>query len=314
MLNMDNLIVMEHVTKMFGSFKAIDDLSFRLEGGKIYGIIGPNGAGKSTTMSLLMGLIYASKGTGSIAGYPLGSNEAKALMGYSPEFPNFYSDMSCLEYLVYMGRLSHLSYDEAVAQTMLLAKEFDLQEHILKNVSKFSTGMKKKVGLMQAMLHNPEILLLDEPTANLDPTSRNEIIQTLKRLVQQKNMTVLISSHVLSELETIIDHVIMINKGALVLNQPIAVVQQEFNQEKILVSCKQTKQLQQFLDHQQYSYVLEKEIFRISAKDKKKCKQDIIRYIYENQYELDLLKEEMITLEGLYQQLMEEKVHESTTV
>lgn len=109
--------------------------------------------------------------------------------------------MSCLEYLVYMGMLSDLSYDEALKRTKELLEEFDLVEHQLKRVAKFSTGMKKKVGLIQAMMHKPEILLLDEPTANLDPTSRYEIIQTLKRLVKQRKMTVLISSHVLTELE-----------------------------------------------------------------------------------------------------------------
>lgn len=308
---MDNIIVMEHITKVFGDFKAIDDMSLSLASGKIYGIIGPNGAGKSTTMSLLMGLIYASKGSGSVAGYPLGSNEAKALMGYSPEFPNFYSDMSCLEYLVYMGMLSNLSYDEAMTKSLELTKEFNLEEHVLKNVSKFSTGMKKKVGLIQAMLHDPEILLLDEPTANLDPTSRNEIIQTLKRLVEQRKMTVLISSHVLSELEMIIDHVVMINKGTLVLNEPIEIVKQEFNQEKIVVGCKQMDALKNYLDSQNYQYVLEKNIFRITTKDKKQCKKDILKFMYENDYELDVLKEEVITLEGLYQQLMEDKSHDS---
>lgn len=144
---MDKLIVIEHMDKVFGNYKAIDDLSFSLEGGKIYGMIG------------------------------------------------------CLEYLVYMGMLSDLSYDEALKRTKELLEEFDLVEHQLKRVAKFSTGMKKKVGLIQAMMHKPEILLLDEPTANLDPTSRYEIIQTLKRLVKQRKMTVLISSHVLTELE-----------------------------------------------------------------------------------------------------------------
>ena len=102
------------------------------------------------------------------------------------------------------------------------------------------------------MMHKPEILLLDEPTANLDPTSRYEIIQTLKRLVKQRKMTVLISSHVLTELEMIIDHVIMINKGHVVLNQPIDVVQNEFNQEKLLVSCNHNEHLQTYLETKGY--------------------------------------------------------------
>lgn len=308
---MDELIVVEHVDKLFGKFKAIDDLSFSLESGKIYGIIGPNGAGKSTTMALLMGMIFPSKGHGTIKGYPLGSKEAKAIMGYSPEFPNFYSDMNCLEYLVYMGMLADLSYDEAIKRAKELLEEFDLVAHQLKKVAKFSTGMKKKVGLMQAMMHNPEILLLDEPTANLDPTSRYEIIQTLKKLVNQRNMTVLISSHVLTELEMIIDHVIMINKGHVVLNQPIDVVQNEFNQEKILISCNHNDELKLYLDQLNYVSVINENVLKVSVSDKQKCKREIVKFIYEHDYELDLLKEDIITLDGLYQQLVEENEYES---
>lgn len=304
---MQKVIKIEHMNKYFGSFKAIDDLSFELEGGKIYGIIGPNGAGKSTTMSLLMGLIFPSSGNGTIKGHPLGSNEAKKMMGYSPEFPNFYSDMSCLEYLVYMGQLSNLEYDTAINRSLELLEEFGLMDHKFKKVAKFSTGMKKKVGLIQAMLHNPEILLLDEPTANLDPTSRSEIIQSLKKLVSQRKMTVLISSHVLSELEVIIDHVVMINRGHVVLNQPIDVVQQEFNQEKLLVSTKKNDLFRKYLDLKKYDYNLEKGIFKITTKDKKSYKRDIIKFIYENDIELDLFKEEMITLEKLYHQVVEER-------
>lgn len=311
---MEKIIKVEQMNKYFGSFKAIDDLSFELEGGKIYGIIGPNGAGKSTTMSLLMGLIFPSSGKGTIKGYPLGSNDAKRVMGYSPEFPNFYSDMSCLEYLVYMGQLSNLNYDIAVKRALELLEEFGLMEHRSKKVAKFSTGMKKKVGLIQAMFHDPEVLLLDEPTANLDPTSRSEIIQSLKRLVSQRKMTVLISSHVLSELEMIIDHVVMINKGHVVLNQPIEIVQQGFNQEKILVSTKQNDLLKKYLDINSYCYNLEKEIFRITTKDKNKCKKELIKFIYENDVELDLFKEEVITLEKLYQQVVEDNENESIVI
>lgn len=304
---MDNIITVEHISKKFGEFEAIKDVSFSLEGGKIYGIIGPNGAGKSTMMSLLMGLLLPTSGSGNIKGFALGSNEAKAIMGYSPEFPNFYSDMNCLEYLVYMGQLSGLSWQEAIDKSMELIKEFDLEEHTTKKVASFSTGMKKKVGLMQALMHDPEILLLDEPTANLDPTSRSEIIQSLKRFVTQRKMTVLISSHVLSELETIIDHVVMINSGRVVFNQSIEVTQQEFNQEKIVVSCKQEEIFKDFLDKNKLSYTLEKHMFRITTTDKVKCKKDIIEFFYKQDIEIDLMKEEYITLEGLYQQIVEEE-------
>lgn len=304
---MEKLIKIEHINKYFGSFKAIDDMSLELEGGKIYGIIGPNGAGKSTTMSILIGLIFPSSGSGTIKGYPLGSNKAKSLMGYSPEFPNFYSDMSCLEYLVYMAQLSGFDYNNALKKALVLLEEFELSNHKFKKVSDFSTGMKKKVGLIQSLIHDPEVLLLDEPTANLDPSSRSEIICSLKKLVKQRKMTVLISSHVLSELETFIDHVILINHGHVILNQPINVLQEEFNQEKLLVACKENKLLKNFLDNKQYQYSFENNIFIIKTKDKISCKRDIVEFIYQNNLELNLFKEETITLEKLYQQVVEGK-------
>ena len=186
------------------------------------------------------------------------------------------------------------------------------QEEIAQPVKSFSGGWRMRLNLAQALLCPSDLLLLDEPTANLDQTSRYEIIQTLKRLVKQRKMTVLISSHVLTELEMIIDHVIMINKGHVVLNQPIDVVQNEFNQEKLLVSCNHNEHLQTYLETKGYFYTLNNGVLRVSIDDKQKCKKEIVKFIYENDYELDLLKEDTISLEGLYQQLVEENDHEST--
>ena len=208
-------IELDHITKKFGNFTAVDDLSLKLVPGKVYGIVGPNGAGKSTTMATIMGSIQATNGSGLVMGYPLGSKQALQQLGYSPEFTSFYLDMSCIEYLWYMGTLGGLSSEEASQKAIELIKKFGLQDHAYKKVSKFSTGMKKKVSLAQAMIHDPKILLLDEPTANLDPTSRMEILDTVRSMVNERKLTVLISSHVLTELETVIDHVIMINHGKI---------------------------------------------------------------------------------------------------
>ena len=304
---MEKIIEANHINKKFGKFKALNDINLALEKGKIYGIIGPNGAGKSTTLSAIMGVVLPSSGHGSIKGHYFGSVEAKAIIGYVPEFPSFYSYMSCLEYLVYMGQLANLSYDESLTSSLKWIREFDLQEHMLKKVTKFSTGMKKKVGLIQALLANPEILLLDEPTANLDPTSRYEIILTLKKLVKQKEMTILISSHVLTELETIIDHVIMINKGSVIINQPLDIVLNQFNLKHVLVSCSNNEALIAYLKDNDFHFALEDNVIRLMVEDKVVCKKKIVKFVYENDYDLKLLQDDHISLDKLYQRFMEGK-------
>lgn len=311
---MDKIIEVSHLNKKFGDFQAINDLNLSLEAGKIYGIIGPNGAGKSTTMSLLMGIIFPTSGTGSIKGYPLGSKEAKRIMGYSPEFPSFYSDMSCLEYLVYMGTLSDLTYDKAVKRSLDLIKEFGLEKHMYKKVNSFSTGMKKKVGLIQAMIHNPEILLLDEPTANLDPISRNEIIETLKKLVKNNKMTVLISSHVLTELEMIIDHVVMINKGHVVLSSSIKEANETLNSKNLLVNTSDNKLFEKYLMEHGYHYNILENNIRINCNDLEKIKKEIVNFIYLNDLILHELKEEIISLENIYRQKVEEGASDETHI
>lgn len=311
---MTKIIEVSHLNKKYGDFQAINDLNLSLEAGKIYGIIGPNGAGKSTTMSMLMGIIFPTSGSGHIKGYELGSIEAKKLMGYSPEFPSFYSDMSCLEYLIYMGTVAGLSEEAALKKALLLIKEFDLEKHMYHQVNSFSTGMKKKVGLMQAMIHQPEILLLDEPTANLDPISRNEIIETLRRLVKDTKMTVLISSHVLTELEMIVDHVVMINAGEVVLSQPIQTVHEMFKQGKLLVNTSDNEQLIEWLTLNQYTFMPVENKIRIMTTDENQCKQDLVKFIYEHQLILHELKEEVVSLDNIYRQMVEGGQHNETDI
>lgn len=309
---MENKVMeMVSLTKRFGHFVAVDHLSVCFEEGKIYGFIGPNGAGKSTTMSLLVGLMKPTEGKAYIQGYEAGSKEAKRWIGYSPEFPDFYRDMSCEDYLMYMAKLSGLSFQEAKERTETLIQEFDLHEHRYDLVCKFSTGMKKKVGLAQAMIHQPKILLLDEPTANLDPKSRYDILDTLRRLVHLHRMTVLISSHVLAELETIIDHVVMINHGALVLDRPKEEAMKMFNQGVLKIHTSDDQQLYQLLqDHPLVSSLSLDQEIHLQSEHMDDLKDILVSLCYQHHLRLHLFEEEKITLEGLYKQLMEEKEHE----
>ncbi|MBQ9037463.1 MAG: ABC transporter ATP-binding protein [Erysipelotrichaceae bacterium] len=297
-------IELNNVTKTFGKFTAVDNVNIKLEPGKVYGFVGPNGAGKSTTMAIIMGTLFPTKGSGKVFGHPLASPEALKVLGYSPEFTSFYSDMNCIEYLYYMATLAGLSSDEAIKRTNELLDQFDLKQHANRRVAKFSTGMKKKVSLAQAMIHRPKVLLLDEPTANLDPTSRQEILDTVRKMVEEEHLTVLISSHVLTELETIINHVIMIDHGHIILDAPIHEAQEKFKQGILMVDTSNNDQLLSELNGR-YEYTIEEGNIRFATVEMEQLKKDIVSIVFNRQLTLNMLKEEVLSLDSLYKQIME---------
>ena len=303
-------IELNNLTKKFGSFTAVKDMSFKLEPGKVYGIVGPNGAGKSTTMAMIMGSLFPSSGNGTVFGHPLASTDALRILGYSPEFTSFYTDMKCYEYLWYMGCLSGLSEKEAAKRTEELLEQFELKEHRNRKVAKFSTGMKKKVSLAQAMIHHPKVLLLDEPTANLDPTSRQEILDTVRRMVQDENLTVLISSHVLTELETVISHVLMIDHGKLILNAPLSEAQEMFKQGILWVDTSNNEAVLETL-RLKYNVEMINSQLCFKTKNMDELKKDIVSLVYTNKLQLNKLSEEVLSLDSLYKQIMEGDSNES---
>ena len=304
-------IELNNVTKKFGKFTAVDSVNIKLEPGKVYGFVGPNGAGKSTTMAVIMGTLFPTKGSGKVFGHPLATPEALKLLGYSPEFTSFYSDMNCIEYLYYMATLAGLSSDEAIKRTNELLDQFDLKQHANRRVAKFSTGMKKKVSLAQAMIHRPKVLLLDEQTANLDPTSRQEILDTVRKMVEEEHLTVLISSHVLTELETIINHVIMIDHGHIILDAPIHEAQEKFKQGILMVDTSNNDLLLSELNGR-YECTIEEGNIRFATTEMEQLKKDVVSIVFNNQLTLNMLREEILSLDSLYKQIMEgEKSDES---
>ncbi len=303
-----NIIETKNLTKRFGNLTAVNDLTISLEPGKIYGFLGPNGAGKTTTMSILSDLIKQTSGEAFIEGNKVGTIEAKKLIGYSPEFPSFYSDMNCIDYLIYMGELGGLSYEDALKKSIELIDFMNLKDSMYKKVSKFSTGMKKKIGLAQAMIHNPKVLLLDEPTANLDPTSRMEIITSLKRLVKETNLTLVISSHVLTELELIITDVIMINSGKLVFFGPIENAKRLLNNDLLVLSTSNNEFIIQNINKEHISNIeINKNEINISTSNILGIKKQIIKIAYENNIDIITLMDANVSLEEVYSKILTNK-------
>ena len=210
------MIEVENLTKKYGSHVAVDNLSFRVERGMIYGFLGPNGAGKSTTMNMMTGYIAATSGTVKINGYDILKNpeQAKKSIGYLPELPPVYPDMTVYEYLRFVAELKKVKKNERQVQIEDVMKQTQIEDvkgRLIKNLSK---GYKQRVGLAQAIIGYPEVIILDEPTVGLDPKQIIEIRELIRELA--KKHTIILSSHILSEVSAVCDHIMIISLSALI--------------------------------------------------------------------------------------------------
>lgn len=210
------MITVEHLTKYYGDHLAVDDLSFEIDEGHVYGFLGPNGAGKSTTMNIMTGCLSATSGSISIDGYDIFDEPqlAKKLIGYLPEQPPLYMNESPVEYLQFVGEAKGLRGAELQEQIESVIKQTGIQDVRNKRISALSKGYKQRVGIAQALLGKPRVIILDEPTVGLDPLQIIEIRDLIKELGQTH--TVIFSSHILSEVQTICDEILMIAHGRLV--------------------------------------------------------------------------------------------------
>lgn len=215
------MIEVDHLTKRYGEKYAVNDISFTVPEGEILGFLGPNGAGKSTTMNILTGYLSSSSGTVKIAGVDIleDPNTAKGHIGYLPEQPPLYFDMTVKEYLGFIYDLKgcKLKKDAHLREICNLVKISNVYGRLIKNLSK---GYRQRVGFAQALVGNPEVLILDEPTVGLDPKQIIEIRSLIKHLGRKH--TVILSSHILSEIQSVCDHIIIINKGRIVANDTTA--------------------------------------------------------------------------------------------
>lgn len=210
------MIEVKNLVKKYGNHLAVDHLDFKLESGRVYGFLGPNGAGKSTTMNIMTGYLGATEGQIVIGGHDIlrEPEEAKRQIGYLPEQPPLYMDMTVREYLEFAAELKKIprrSREEAVDEVEKLVKVRGVENRLIKNLSK---GYRQRVGLAQAVLGFPDIIILDEPTVGLDPKQIIEIRELIRRL--SKNHTVILSSHILAEVREVCDYILIISRGKLV--------------------------------------------------------------------------------------------------
>ena len=212
------MIEVQHLTKRYGPVTAVDDVSFRVEKGEILGFLGPNGAGKTTTMRVITGYMPATDGTATVAGFNVFTHplEAKRRTGYLPETPPLYPEMTVREYLTFVARikLGKTTKAERTARVDAAMKKTHVDDVAAKHCSKLSKGYRQRVGLAQSILHDPEVLILDEPTAGLDPKQIMETRDLIRSLAGSH--TIVLSTHILPEVAQTCQRIIIINKGRVV--------------------------------------------------------------------------------------------------
>jgi len=225
------MIEVEHLSRFFGSFRAVDDISFSIKTGEIVGLLGPNGAGKTTTMRMITGFLTQTAGKITIDGKDISENpvESKRKIGYMPESAPLYSDMIVADYLKYVAEMQQVDPEEKVPY---LCNVCGLKEVMHKNIGELSRGYRQRVGLAHALMNDPEILILDEPTSGLDPNQIGDVRRLIKEI--GKTRTVIISTHILGEVEMLCDRIIIISKGKIVADSPTAELRTHYGNSAVV--------------------------------------------------------------------------------
>lgn len=317
-----NLIKIENLIKSYGNYNALKSINLEVKEGEILGLLGPNGAGKSTTMNIITGYISATEGSVQIDEFDIFKSpiEAKKRMGYLPEIPPLYPDMTVEEYLLFVSKLKKVPKSNIKNQINTIIDSTRLQDvrgRLIKNLSK---GYKQRVGLAQAIVGNPEVLILDEPTVGLDPKQIIEIRNLIKEL--GKKHTIILSSHILSEVSAICDRVIIINKGVIVAEgTPEELSKKLSYSNKISIRIKGTvnnveEVLKDITDIESIKNEGMKESntvdFLIEAKNNADVRESIFNAFSKAGMPILMLKPENLTLEEIFLEVTEKAEEEVT--
>ncbi len=228
-----NAVEVSHITKTFGALKAVDDVSFAVEQGAIFGLLGPNGAGKTTTIRIMLDIFRPDTGTTQILGGAM-SEAKKERIGYMPEERGLYQDISLERCLLYLASLKGVSSNEARCRAQNYLERFDLLSHKRKKVKELSKGMQQKAQIIATMLHEPELLIVDEPFSGLDPVN-TQMVKDLLREQRQKGVTILLCSHQMHQVEELCDRLVLIDHGKVMLYGPLEQIRRQYAGNAILL-------------------------------------------------------------------------------
>ena len=305
----NHMIEVKNLTKRYGNFKALDDVSFKIEEGTIVGFLGPNGAGKSTTMNIVTGYLSATSGEVTVMGKNTldDPNGVKSLIGYLPEIPPLYTDMTVKEYLsfVYDLKKVKLNKKQHIEEICEITKITNVYKRLIGNLSK---GYRQRVGIAQALIGNPPVLILDEPTVGLDPKQIIEIRNLITRL--GKNHTVILSSHILSEVQAVCERILVVNNGKLVADGAADKLAHDLSSEHMLIARIEGDRNE--VEHALYALERVQNVtcfgekekgvfeFRIEAKDEADIRRDIFMLLARKGWPLLSLKNTDLTLEEVF--------------
>ncbi|MEK4915584.1 ABC transporter ATP-binding protein [Bacillus sp. FSL E2-8887] len=304
---MTTILSVRDLKKVIGKKTLVEDISFDVKQGEVFGFLGPNGAGKTTTIRMLVGLIKATEGTISISGYSIKENfrEAMRQIGSIVENPELYTYLTGWENLKQFARMLGDISDERIIE---IAKMVHLDERIHDKVKTYSLGMKQRLGIAQALLGNPKLLILDEPTNGLDPAGIRELREFIHKLVKEENMSVFISSHLLSEVQLICDRVAIIHKGKMITVAPI--------EELIKTASDRVEWVVTPISKAKDMLEAAEEIEEVSVEDERLlCRMDVAsinvwnKHFVENGIDVHSVKELVFTLEDLFIELTRGEQH-----
>ena len=297
-------VKVENLTKIYGTQKAVDDISFEVGNGQVLGFLGPNGAGKTTTMKIITCFIPQSAGKAYVCGHDVEkeSIEVRKKIGYLPENNPLYLEMYVKEYLGFVASVYKVGNAKNRIEEMIQLT--GLKDEQKKKLGQLSKGYRQRVGLAQAMLHNPEVLILDEPTSGLDPNQLVEIRSLIKSMGKEK--TVILSTHIMQEVEAICDRVIIINKGKLVANNTVEQLQQKAKGTQIIkVEFKEQVEKEQLQSIEGVSEVNNKanNVWLLSGQQGKDLREAVASFAKENELTVLTMQLEESRLEEVFQKL-----------
>jgi ABC-2 type transport system ATP-binding protein len=313
------MIKVEALTKRYGRTIAVNNISFEVQKGQIVGFLGPNGAGKTTTMRVLTCFLPPTAGTARIAGFDVIEEpfEVKKRIGYLPETPPLYPEMEVVEYLAFVGKLKGVARGDLSRRLDEVCERCAIVDVRKKLISKLSKGYRQRVGLAQAIIHNPDVLILDEPTAGLDPKQIIETRQLIKELARAGEHTIILSTHILPEVEQTCEHVVIINRGSLVATDTVENLTHRLRgSESVAVEVESRNgaldagMVQRRLEQVSgVSRVVLKEIrdgrplFEVESLQKRTIRGDLARAVVESGWELNELRPVALSLEEIFLEL-----------